>query len=322
MDYIYIGKVIKEHRRNKKITQQELAKLSSISQGFISKIESGTHSIDFHLIEKIALFLEIDTRTFIHTDSEQLHVERTNNFVNKAHKLLKNYQYDEVNRLMLREKQVDYSINTSLKKAFLRLEGRTAFIQYKDLNEVLHFFQSALIIPSKSLNDLTQDAEIYTSLANCYAEQGNYSAAIENYQKSLTLLTQYSLTNHIRLKVRVLYNLAKSYREQSAFLKARTYIKEALSISIEHENMGFLNHLYYQKAMILNQMKLLPECKKTLDKSKHYAYEMGYSESYPYLESFELILELNKHDIWEHKGKWLTEYKKEEMFLLYTKLLP
>ncbi|MDF2556798.1 MAG: hypothetical protein K0R71_626 [Bacillales bacterium] len=322
MDYSLIGNEIKQKRKNKKITQKILANRAGISQSFISKIESGIHSIDFHLIEKIAIFLEIDTRGFIYKETEQQLTERTINFVNKTDRLLKNYQYDEVKRLMLKEKRVDYSNNISLQKAFLRLEGRTAFIENRELDEVIHYFQSALDMHSVTQCDLTQDVENYASLANCYADCRNFIKAIEYYQKALTLLNQYSLYNKVRLKIRVLYNLAKSYREQLAFSKAYTYIEEAISLSIENENMGILHHLYYQKAMILNQMKLLPECIKMLDKSSHYAHEMGYSEAYPFLDSFQLILELNKHDIWEYKGKWLTVYKKEEMFLLYTKLLP
>lgn len=322
MDYSLIGKAIKHKRTNKKITQRVLANTTGISQSFISKIESGIHSIDFHLIEKIALFLEIDTRGFIHKETEHQQTERTLNFVNKTDKLLKNYQYDEVKRLMLTEKRVDYSNNISLQKAFLRLEGRTAFIESKELEEVTHFFQSALKMQSSTICELTQDVENYTSLANCYADCGNFLDAVENYQKALALLNQYSLYSKIRLKIRVLYNLAKIYREQFAFSKAHTYIEEAISISIENENMGILHHLYYQKAMILNQLKLLPECRKMLDKSFHYAHEMGYSEAYPFLDSFRLLLELNEHGIWEYKGKWLTVYKKEEIFLLYTKLLP
>jgi transcriptional regulator with XRE-family HTH domain len=322
MVYSHIGKVIKTNRNKKRITQQELARKTGISQSFISKIENGSHSIDFHLIERIALFLEIDIRVFNYRNTEQPQNERTNNFINKADKLLKNYQYDEVKRLMLKENRFDYSENISLNKAFLRLEGRISFIELKELEEIRHFFQSALNIQSSSLFDLTQDAETYISLANCLAESAKYSDAIENYQKALTLINQYDLRNKIRLKIRVLYNLAKSYREQSAFIKALKYIKEALSSSLEHEDMGILNHLYYQKAMILNQMKILPECKEMLEKSSFYAQEMRCSEAYPFIDSFRLILELNEHDIWEHEGKWLTEYKKEEIFLLYTKLVP
>lgn len=322
MDYSHIGKAIKQKRKNKRITQQALAEKSGITQSFISKIERGFHSIDFHLIEKIALFLEIDTRGFLYKDSEHQVIERTINFVNKTDKLLKNYQYDEVKRIILKEKQVDYSNNISLKKAFLRLEGRITFIESKELDEVIHLFQKALDMKSSNLCDLTQDVKNYTSLANCFADCGKFLDAIEYYQKALTLLNQYSLYNKVRLKIRVLYNLAKSYREQSALTKAHTYIDEAISISIENENMGILYHLYYQKAMILNQMKLLPECKRMLDKSSHYAHEMGYSEAYPFLDSFRFILELNEHDIWEYKSKWLTGYKKEEIFLLYTKILP
>ena len=49
-----IGFVIKEIRKNKKISQYKLALISGLSMGYISHIESGHYSISVDALKKIA----------------------------------------------------------------------------------------------------------------------------------------------------------------------------------------------------------------------------------------------------------------------------
>jgi ribosome-binding protein aMBF1 (putative translation factor) len=55
----YVGKTIRDLRRARNITQEELAERSGLPQSHISRIESGQHSPSHHTISKIAKGLRV-----------------------------------------------------------------------------------------------------------------------------------------------------------------------------------------------------------------------------------------------------------------------
>jgi len=69
-----IGKKIKYLRESKNISQTELAKLSKLSQAFISSIENDHKRISLNALEKICTALNIDVVDFFVGDKKSLYL--------------------------------------------------------------------------------------------------------------------------------------------------------------------------------------------------------------------------------------------------------
>jgi len=54
------GLKIKELRKQKKYSQEQLANLASISKSYISKIETGKTEVSIEIINKLAIAFEIE----------------------------------------------------------------------------------------------------------------------------------------------------------------------------------------------------------------------------------------------------------------------
>lgn len=67
--YNIIGQNIKKYRKQKGLTQRELAELLLLSDSFIGKLESVTHqTISIDTLEQIAKVLEVDIQKFFDRD--------------------------------------------------------------------------------------------------------------------------------------------------------------------------------------------------------------------------------------------------------------
>jgi y4mF family transcriptional regulator len=55
-----MGKIIKKIRKDKKLSQQELADLSGVGRRFISELENGKPSLEFEKVLKVASSCGID----------------------------------------------------------------------------------------------------------------------------------------------------------------------------------------------------------------------------------------------------------------------
>lgn len=60
-----IGQRIQKYRLEKKLTQEQLAEMTGISQKHISRLERGIHAPHFDMIIKIAKALDVSTDIFI-----------------------------------------------------------------------------------------------------------------------------------------------------------------------------------------------------------------------------------------------------------------
>lgn len=67
--YNIVGKNIKKFRKEKNLTQRQLAEKLLLSESFIAKLESTTHqTISLDTIEQIAYVLEVDIRDLFNRD--------------------------------------------------------------------------------------------------------------------------------------------------------------------------------------------------------------------------------------------------------------
>lgn len=65
IDYELIGARIKEKRKLKKITQEQLAEKLRVSVGYVSQLERGTTKINLETLSKIAIETDTDIAYFI-----------------------------------------------------------------------------------------------------------------------------------------------------------------------------------------------------------------------------------------------------------------
>lgn len=65
VDYKLIGKRIKEIRREKGITQEQLSELLSVTVGYVSQIERGYTKPNLDMLAKICSLLECDLANII-----------------------------------------------------------------------------------------------------------------------------------------------------------------------------------------------------------------------------------------------------------------
>jgi transcriptional regulator with XRE-family HTH domain len=61
---IRFGKRLRKLRRNKDITQEQLAEMIGVSADFVSQMERGVNGPSFDTLQKIALVLEVDVSEF------------------------------------------------------------------------------------------------------------------------------------------------------------------------------------------------------------------------------------------------------------------
>ncbi len=60
-----IGKQIREYRKARKITQEDLATSASLDRGYLSEIENGHKNFSIQTLEKIARALKIPIKDLI-----------------------------------------------------------------------------------------------------------------------------------------------------------------------------------------------------------------------------------------------------------------
>lgn len=60
-----IGELIKESRKNKEMTQQQLAEKTKLSRSYISDVENGRYTPSAETLFKICYILEIDLNNFV-----------------------------------------------------------------------------------------------------------------------------------------------------------------------------------------------------------------------------------------------------------------
>ena len=64
------GKRLNQLRKEKKMSQEQLAELSELNRPYISAIEQGKRNVSIEVIEKLAQALEIEIREFFKSDSQ------------------------------------------------------------------------------------------------------------------------------------------------------------------------------------------------------------------------------------------------------------
>ncbi len=135
-----IGEVIREYRKRKNITQEEMANRLGVTAPAVNKWENGNSQPDIMLLAPIARLLDITLDTLLSFQKE-LTAEEINSFVKEANTKLKFVTYEE---------------------AFQWGKGKIE--QYPDCEQMI--WQMAVIFDAWRLTKDIQDSEKYDSYIN------------------------------------------------------------------------------------------------------------------------------------------------------------
>ena len=91
MDYIYLGKRIREERLKAHLTQEQLAEYSDISLSYMGQIERGERNVTLETLLRICNCLKVSV-DFLLKDSYKADEDNT---VNQFKQLISNKSFDE-----------------------------------------------------------------------------------------------------------------------------------------------------------------------------------------------------------------------------------
>ncbi len=91
MDYIYLGKRIREERLKAHLTQEQLAEYSDISLSYMGQIERGERKVTLETLLRICNCLKVSV-DFLLKDSYKADEDNT---VNQFKQLISNKSFDE-----------------------------------------------------------------------------------------------------------------------------------------------------------------------------------------------------------------------------------
>ena len=277
MNYIntIFGKTLKEYRKNKNLTQEELADLSYINIKTISNLENGQIDIDLDKLESISNVLNVDLVEeylyLILNDSEQI-----NNIIknlNSRDRYSGSSQFDEINILTKIENTSNRKI---IKQKAKKLNLLFRSIEIKDnMNKKKELIIKALNIDNNfdfvNLSSNAYDIIDYRLLMN-------YAFCVKNLNERLRFFKfiEQSRVDNDNLNSILYHNMAVTYYILYKSYLALYYINKAIS-SNKHNPVSPI--MLYQKSLILYDLSL--DYKKyvrlTLKTSRKSSYKLYYT---------------------------------------------
>ena len=271
---IIFGKTLKKYRKNKNLTQEELADLSYINIKTISNMENGQIDIDLDKLESISNVLNVDLVEeylyLILNDSEQI-----NNIIknlNSRDRYSGSSQFDEINILTKIENTSNRKI---IKQKAKKLNLLFRSIEIKDnMNKKKELIIKALNIDNNfdfvNLSSNAYDIIDYRLLMN-------YAFCVKNLNERLRFFKfiEQSRVDNDNLNSILYHNMAVTYYILYKSYLALYYINKAIS-SNKHNPVSPI--MLYQKSLILYDLSL--DYKKyvrlTLKTSRKSSYKLYY----------------------------------------------
>lgn len=272
---IIFGKTLKKYRKNKNLTQEELADLSYINIKTISNMENGQIDIDLDKLESISNVLNVDLVEeylyLILNDSEQI-----NNIIknlNSRDRYSGSSQFDEINILTKIENTSNRKI---IKQKAKKLNLLFQSIEIKDnMNKKKELIIKALNIDNNfdfvNLSSNAYDIIDYRLLMN-------YAFCVKNLNERLRFFKfiEQSRVDNDNLNSILYHNMAVTYYILYKSYLALYYINKAIS-SNKHNPVSPI--MLYQKSLILYDLSL--DYKKyvrlTLKTSRKSSYKLYYT---------------------------------------------
>ncbi len=269
-----IGQVIREYRKKKNITQEEVANRLGVTAPAVNKWENGNSQPDIMLLAPIARLLNITLNTLLSFE-EELTGEEINNIIYEMNAKLKNENYEEV---------------------FKWAKGKIE--KYPNCEQLI--WQVALVLDAWRLTKKISDVEKYEAYINSC-----YERALESKEEDIRTRAADSLFGFYSRKEE--YEKAEEYlkyfsnqnperKRKQAFIYSKTNrLKEAYK---SYEELLFTG--YSMMSMVFQNMYILV----MKDKDKEKAYKLVEKQ-----RNLAEIFEMGKYHEESCRLDWVTAEK-------------
>lgn len=289
---IILGKTLKKYRKNKNLTQEELADLSYINIKTISNMENGKVDIDLDKLETLSEVLNVDLveeylNIFLE-DSKIIDsiIDSLNSKDNVA-----GFSYaDEIETLFQIENNTFRKlIRIKAKKLRLFFEN----MQIKDDKEKRKAIIVEALNTGKTFDFSNLDSNTYDSLD--YRLIMNYTQIMDSYDDKLKLLLflENLKLNDTNFNSILFHNIAVSYYNLDQSKIALNYINKAIDLNSKKRSSPIM---LYMKSIILYDLSLeykevaqlaIEEAKKT-DENLYSLIMKKYKRKSQYQKNFEI----------------------------------
>ena len=107
-----LGEKIKEIRKNKNISQEQLANMLKINRNYLSRIETGKSDPNSTILKQIAEIFNIDLNTLLEINTDKLSNNEKINYITSSCKNLHDKDLDFIVRVISIMKEEYVKINT------------------------------------------------------------------------------------------------------------------------------------------------------------------------------------------------------------------
>lgn len=248
-DYSFIGSEIRRIRKNRKISQKDLANMVGISEESLRRIENNHNNPRMDNFLEILEVLGIDFEIILMNDcgsSWHLINEQIKAIDNDLENLSLNNLHTNIERLESLKDFIPASYQTKLMQYILYYQG----IYEKDVNKDYLKFKNCMLkalginskSPKEGFNNTYCDIEkrILIKLTEFYY----YNNAKENSKVILTCLLENVDVNDNNY-IDILYNLAKYNYMQMSYTEAIKTCHKAIDLSSKTNNYKRIILLYY-----------------------------------------------------------------------------
>lgn len=255
-DISFIGNEIKNIRKNKGLTQEELAFSTTLSVDTIRRLESG--NVDVKLSSIVAVFEELGLEFDIIFNQSQGSVFATvNEYITQINFYMSEYEYEKSISVLEELKQVETNTFTPsyLKKYNQYIKFYQTIIEnpkadsiefINGLNEAINITLKDFKIENfKKFNYSNFEFRILSSMVPYYEQTDNkyLSYEILNF-----ILDNISINNKIFPKIS--YNISRAYTYDKNFEEALYWNDKSIESCIINNDLSMLIHAYYQKGDI------------------------------------------------------------------------
>ncbi|WP_335870974.1 helix-turn-helix domain-containing protein [Bacillus sp. 2205SS5-2] len=241
-----IGKLIYELRKMNGLSQAKLAE-GILSQAQISKIENGHEIPSSVTLYELSKRLNVNVSYFF----EEMENPR-NDYVEEVKNLIRmnirNRDYKEVQRIISSEKKGPLYQFIEFKQFLTWHEGICCYYLSEDFTRAMELLQVSLdtfrTCPKILYSE--REIEIINSMAIIYQEEKQNEKAIAEYKRALKAYGFLPHIKDIRIKIRVLYGLAKVLNIQKEYQESLDYSLEGIQLCINYESFYLFGELNYQ----------------------------------------------------------------------------
>ncbi|KZD36533.1 MULTISPECIES: helix-turn-helix domain-containing protein [Bacillus] len=250
MEFNDLGITIKELRMKKNISQSELCH-GICSQSQISKIEKGVIYPSSILLYQLSERLGVDPNNiFALTQNKKIkYIENVKHVIKDC---LKQKQYKELYEIVKKEKYLN-NFQTKEEKQFLIWHEAIAIFEVnRSTKTALTLLNNGLKLTVTNVDCLSErEIDIMQTMAIFYAENKEYEKSINILRKCLTNFNKLDFPRDKEIKLKIIFNLAKTLASTYQHEEAIKYIDKGIKLAINLNTLYLLGELFYLKGQCL-----------------------------------------------------------------------